>query len=429
MQWSKFISPDLFKLTGLRNLICHALTAAGLAAAFSVLPAHAAPAPGVEPYTREAKALFDIEVVELKNKAGDPYYIYFAEARDHCDRTRAFYTLDGYAFTPRIVNILAHVLVHHEYESGPVYGMGGDDLSEAAADSKNPIRVPVIVGVSHSDHIPFVTERRTWDFTPKLSDDLAREFPGGGGDEEFIDFLVNDIKNLVKQRYPDIKEDMIFGHSFAGLLVLNLFLQKQDSFTCYFAASPSVWWGYSQDLRKKVAHLYHDKKFTHHLTVSRGSSESPEHVLQALKARSTFDRNDTAHYNNEAVVRSTGIPWPKVQIGVDGRSGAGQSSHRPLADTAKQNRNMPAGASTAEALVKTSELTVASNDALEKRKASINSEDQIMNIKTLVSVIKAHSEHPEQISFIIFAKQSHGSSIPFAIESALKHFSDNHIEM
>jgi uncharacterized protein len=66
--------------------------------------------------------------------------------------------------------------------------------------------------------------------------------PGGGGDE-FIRLLLDDVKRFVASRFNvDGKREAIFGKSLGGLAVLQIMVRHPTAFSSYIAASPYIQW-------------------------------------------------------------------------------------------------------------------------------------------------------------------------------------------
>ena len=64
-----------------------------------------------------------------------------------------------------------------------------------------------------------------------------------GGADQFLDFLVNDLRPWVSSNYPiDNRKQILLGHSFGGLFTLYAAMTKPEAFSGYIAISPSLWW-------------------------------------------------------------------------------------------------------------------------------------------------------------------------------------------
>jgi hypothetical protein len=94
---------------------------------------------------------------------------------------------------------------------------------------------------------------RTRDLTPRARADSAwmtsptgerrvARFPGQGGADAFLRFLVEELAPWVDARYPTAAYRVLVGHSFGGLFAVHAALRRPDSFNAYVAVSPSLWW-------------------------------------------------------------------------------------------------------------------------------------------------------------------------------------------
>ncbi len=117
----------------------------------------------------------------------------------------------------------------------------------------------IIVGVLSTD--------RTRDFTPTPS---AAErngkippnaIPQGGGSEIFSRFLTEELRSAIDNAYRTNGENMLIGHSYAGLFTVNTFLHHTELFDTYLALDPSLWWDQGR-LSEEAAELIEGKDFT-----------------------------------------------------------------------------------------------------------------------------------------------------------------------
>lgn len=98
----------------------------------------------------------------------------------------------------------------------------------------------IIVGVLNTD--------RTRDFTLTATtrgrDGKLGFFdkPQGGGSEQFLSFLKKELKEEINKTYRTNKQNILIGHSYAGLFTLDTFLRHHDEFEVYIAIDPSLWW-------------------------------------------------------------------------------------------------------------------------------------------------------------------------------------------
>ncbi|KAF4551975.1 Siderophore triacetylfusarinine C esterase [Elsinoe fawcettii] len=83
-------------------------------------------------------------------------------------------------------------------------------------------------------------KRRSFDLTPPTTPAV----PGYGGADIFLDFIEHRVRPAVRERFPEVQiaREALYGHSYGGLLSLHALLTRPDSFNCYMASSPSIWW-------------------------------------------------------------------------------------------------------------------------------------------------------------------------------------------
>ncbi|KFY32146.1 hypothetical protein V493_00480 [Pseudogymnoascus sp. VKM F-4281 (FW-2241)] len=98
--------------------------------------------------------------------------------------------------------------------------------------------------------------RRNNDLTPPTPIPV----PGYGGADAFMDFIDNKIRPAVKARFPQTScwREAIYGHSYGGLFVLHVLFTRPQSFECYIASSPSIWWNSRCILREAKLFLEDD---------------------------------------------------------------------------------------------------------------------------------------------------------------------------
>ncbi|GAA0419319.1 alpha/beta hydrolase-fold protein [Pseudomonas extremaustralis] len=105
---------------------------------------------------------------------------------------------------------------------------------------------PVLVAVGYATPLRIDRKARTFDYTPKVGEGAQRDpltdLPSGGA-EAFLDLLTQQIRPLINQRLEvQPKRQVLWGHSYGGLLVLYTLMTRPDAFDEYAAASPSLWW-------------------------------------------------------------------------------------------------------------------------------------------------------------------------------------------
>ncbi|KAJ5963379.1 esterase [Penicillium vulpinum] len=82
--------------------------------------------------------------------------------------------------------------------------------------------------------------RRALDFSPPTETPIAKH----GGADIFLDFIQNSVRPAVKARFPQVSvsREALYGHSYGGLLALHALFTRPETFDCYMASSPSIWW-------------------------------------------------------------------------------------------------------------------------------------------------------------------------------------------
>lgn len=117
----------------------------------------------------------------------------------------------------------------------------------------------IIIGVLNVD--------RTRDLTP-TSSAAGRDgkvspgaIPQGGGSEIFSRFLTGELRAVIDSTYRTNGQNMLIGHSYAGLFTLNTFLHHTELFDTYLAVDPSLWWDQGK-LAGEAETLIKGKDFT-----------------------------------------------------------------------------------------------------------------------------------------------------------------------
>lgn len=143
----------------------------------------------------------------------------------------------------------------------------------------------VVVGIGYpTEDRKEQSERRSYDLTPKANDEWLKTQPAprqnakSGGNDLFLDFIEHEVKPLVESRVKvDKSQQMLFGHSFGGLLVLHALFTRPESFQYYAASSPSIWWNDRSILQEEEAFTknYSGKKLAAKLWLTVGEFEQP----------------------------------------------------------------------------------------------------------------------------------------------------------
>ncbi len=137
-----------------------------------------------------------------------------------------------------------------------LYALDGNasfgSLAEAMRLQSRPphgIEPMLVIGIGYDSNAPIVTEQRFFDYTERAEPSELPQRPGGsawpttGGTDDFLAFIEEELKPAIERRYPvDRRRQSLFGHSLGGLFALYALFTRPESFRCYVAGSPSIWW-------------------------------------------------------------------------------------------------------------------------------------------------------------------------------------------
>src|SRR2546423_1214267 len=101
--------------------------------------------------------------------------------------------------------------------------------------SRGTIPRTIVVGIPNG-------RDRTHDLTPAATGSASKNFPSAGGATAFADFIVDEVIPLVRSKYRTSTATVLAGHSFGGLLALEVATRRPGAFTGVIAMSPSLWW-------------------------------------------------------------------------------------------------------------------------------------------------------------------------------------------
>jgi len=128
----------------------------------------------------------------------------------------------------------------------------------------------IVVGVTNTD--------RTRDLTPPITEQMfdsngepVPERPTAGGADNFLTFFEKELFPYVEDNYPTAPYRLLAGHSLGGLFTIHTFVNHNDMFQGYMAASPSLWWNNGKLVAKAAAFLKNNKTSENSLFVSMGN--------------------------------------------------------------------------------------------------------------------------------------------------------------
>ncbi|MDR0336463.1 MAG: prolyl oligopeptidase family serine peptidase [Planctomycetaceae bacterium] len=130
-----------------------------------------------------------------------------------------------------------------------IYMLDGNAVMAALNDelfSHLKMPLPVIVALGYQTELRFDVVSRAFDYTPALLDDskpIDERGRTGGGADLFAKFIESKIKPKVESLVQINKQhQIIWGHSYGGLFVLNTLFRHPEMFQNYIAVEPSFWW-------------------------------------------------------------------------------------------------------------------------------------------------------------------------------------------
>lgn len=116
-----------------------------------------------------------------------------------------------------------------------LYVIDGNDLFKLTSSTVNFFTrrgfMPqtIVVGINNSNH-------RNRDLTPTKTDWV----PTGGGAENFLSFLIEELMPEIEKNYKTQPHKTIYGASYGGLFAMYVLYNHPDTFDNYIAISPSL---------------------------------------------------------------------------------------------------------------------------------------------------------------------------------------------
>ncbi len=134
------------------------------------------------------------------------------------------------------------VLLPEKYKPGTeekydvVYVLDGEWNFKPAADVQqfaqgNELVPAVIMVAVHNTS-------RERDFLPTR----MSQFPASGGADKFLAFFKHELIPHINKTYPASGSNVLYGHSFGGVLSMYALLTEPQLFDAYLAVDPSFWW-------------------------------------------------------------------------------------------------------------------------------------------------------------------------------------------
>lgn len=109
---------------------------------------------------------------------------------------------------------------------------------------------------------------RTRDLTPTKGQPDPPMVPKGladqsGGGKNFLAFLEQELLPYINKKYPTEPYNVLIGHSFGGLFVMDVLLDKPELFNGYISIDPSMWWNDKNLLTAYKSANLKDDKYKH----------------------------------------------------------------------------------------------------------------------------------------------------------------------
>jgi predicted alpha/beta superfamily hydrolase len=123
------------------------------------------------------------------------------------------------------------------------FGMIAEYCRYLSRPDVNVMPEMIVVGVANTN--------RTRDLTPthsiinyygKPDTSSTSWLKPSGGNEQFFQFIQNELFPYIKSNYKTQPFSIFAGHSFGGITAINCLLTHPEMFNAYIAVSPSFWW-------------------------------------------------------------------------------------------------------------------------------------------------------------------------------------------
>ena len=154
------------------------------------------------------------------------------------------------------------VLIILDAEDRPQFNLAVANVAFLA--SRGAIPSLIVVGIPNG-------KDRTRDLAPTPPPERVKNFPTAGGAGAFADFIVDEVVPHVRSKYRTLPPLILAGHSFGGLLALEVASKKPGAFIGVIAMSPSLWWDTTAIVRYSDAVAKAEK--TQRLFVTSGGLE------------------------------------------------------------------------------------------------------------------------------------------------------------
>src|SRR5258706_11674560 len=125
------------------------------------------------------------------------------------------------------------VLVILDAEDRPQFNLALANVAFLA--NRSAIPSLIVVGITNG-------KDRTHDMTPVTGAAHAKDFPTAGGATAFSDFIVDEVLPLVRSKYRTLPTTILAGHSFRGMVALEIAGDKPRVLQGVIATTATPWW-------------------------------------------------------------------------------------------------------------------------------------------------------------------------------------------
>ena len=102
-----------------------------------------------------------------------------------------------------------------------------------------------------------------------------------GGGRNFIQFIEKELLPYLDKHYKTNKDRTFIGHSLGGLLLLNVYMDKDNMFNKYLCIDPSIWWD-PQTMKRKVSAM-HSKSFKKRILIATANQGKKNYTKNKLR--------------------------------------------------------------------------------------------------------------------------------------------------
>lgn len=145
------------------------------------------------------------------------------------------------------------------------------------------------VGIESSD--------RWRDYTPTRADiPDGTALPTSGGADKFHEFITAELLPYINSKFRITPFHILYGHSIAGLFVVNSLLAHPENFSGFIATSPSLWWDNEISVRQLEKRLRGHKSDSFHrylfITIGNEGETMSNPITHFTKALEKYTPGD-----------------------------------------------------------------------------------------------------------------------------------------